>query len=231
MFDFEKIATDWEIEGKLYNELGLKVSNFIKKEIPSYEILPEVTFRTKELLSIVKKIQKNIKKNPNYSLVDLKDKLGIRIICAFSSDLDIVDNFIKDNFIIEKPDYKKDKLDYDKLDYTSNHYDAKINISNKKSKFNKKFKNLVLEIQVRSINQHAWANSAHILTYKREASIGDLLKRRVYRLLSLYEIADDEFSSVNHILSNQEDNLIYSILRKLESKIYKYAGVDFDRAN
>lgn len=229
MFDFERIATDWEKESKLYNDLGTDVSNFIRKEITSYEILPEITFRTKELLSVVKKIQKNIKTNPNYSLIDLKDKLGFRIICAFSSDLEIVDRFIIENFIIKKTDYKKDLLDYDKLDYTSNHYDAKINIKNKKGTFNEKYENLVFEIQVRSINQHAWANSAHILTYKREASISEILKRRVYRLLSLYEIADDEFSSVNNILSRQENNIVYSIIRKLESKIYKYAGVDFDR--
>ena len=82
---------------------------------------------------------------------------------------------------------------------------------------------------MRSLNQHAWSNTAHILTYKRESNISHNLKRRVYRLLSLYEIADDEFSAVNFALTQQADNVVYNILRKLEPKIYKFAGVDYDR--
>jgi len=55
------------------------------------------------------------------------------------------------------------------------------------------------------------------------------LNRRIYRLLSLYEIADDEFSSVNNALINHPDNFVYKMLRRLEGKIYKYAQIDYDR--
>src|SRR6476620_1949015 len=111
MFDYEQIAERWNGERKILNSLGLALTRFIKTEITDYEILPEVTYRTKELLSIIKKIQKNLKKGP-YTLDDLKDKLGLRIICSFSSDLEKVDQFIKENFIVEKADYKKDSLDF-----------------------------------------------------------------------------------------------------------------------
>ena len=54
-------------------------------------------------------------------------------------------------------------------------------------------------------------------------------KRKIFRLLSLYEIADDEFTSVNSFLQKDISNLVYSLLRKTEGKIYKYAKIDFDR--
>lgn len=92
-----------------------------------------------------------------------------------------------------------------------------------------KFKDLVFEIQVRSINQHAWSNSAHILTYKSEAEIPKSLQRKVYRLLSLYEIADDEFSSVNTALQDSKNNIAYKFIRKFEGKVYRFIQMDFDR--
>ena len=227
--DFDQISNSWKIENKLYDLLGKRVVAYIKKEIGKYEILPEVTFRTKDLISIVKKIKKKNLEKSGYSFSDLKDKLGVRIICAFNSDLNIVDEFLKANFEIEKAEYKNEALDFNKLDYISNHYDIKIG-SKKKLRFkDEKIKDLIFEVQVRSLNQHAWSNTAHFLTYKRESDISNVLKRRVYRLLSLYEIADDEFSSVNRALIEQENNLVYTILRKLEGKIYRYANIDFDR--
>lgn len=226
--DIFQIVSLWEDDEPSYKQLGELVYSHIKSSITEYEILPEISYRTKDLLSIIKKIKKKLREK-DYSYDHLNDKLGVRIICTYKEDLDKVDSFLKENFIIKKTEYKKDVLDFDKLDYTSNHYDVSIDTAI--GIFNDKqcFENLVFEIQVRTLNQHAWSNTAHSLAYKQEAEIEAYLKRRVYRLLSLYEIADDEFSSVNYALSNNPDNLVYSLLRKLESKIYKYAKIDFDR--
>ncbi len=79
------------------------------------------------------------------------------------------------------------------------------------------------------MNQHAWANSAHILYYKQDIELPDEMKHRIYRLLSLYELADEEFTKVNDYLKGKKDDLIYNLLRRLEGKLYKYAETDFDR--
>ena len=131
--------------------LGTKVSAFLKNEILRHEVFPEVSHRTKELLSIIKKIQRKSKEK-EYTYLDLKDKLGIRVICSFSSHLDTVDEIIKENFIIEKAEYKREELDFDRLDYTSNHYDLFIKPSKFLIEDVTDFKDLVFELQVRSIN-------------------------------------------------------------------------------
>ncbi|MFC5282796.1 hypothetical protein [Pedobacter alpinus] len=228
--DIKNITDSWAKEEPLYEELGKIIFIYIKKHITEHEILPEIFYRTKDLLSIIKKIKKK-QREKEYDFKDLKDKLGIRIICNYKEELDKVDSFLKSNFRLLKTEYKQDVLNFDKLDYTSNHYDASLKLDIEFFKDKAHLSELVFEIQVRTLNQHAWSNTSHQLSYKQEADIQPYLKRRVYRLLSLYEIADDEFSAVNKVLSDNPDNIIYSLIRKLEGKIYKYAQVDFDRVS
>lgn len=229
MINVQNIVTLWEQDEAEWKKLGKLVEKFFLAEIYSLELFPEITHRTKELLSIIKKIKKKQKKVSNYSYSDLKDKLGFRVICPFMSDLQKIDNFITTNFIVHKVEYKSDGLDYDKLDYISNHYDISLNCDTKYFKSHTNFKDYVFEVQVRTLNQHAWSNASHNLLYKQESEISPKLKRKVYRLLSLYEISDEELESVNSYLKEQPDDILFTLLRKLEGKIYKYAKVDFDR--
>lgn len=224
----EEVIRFWNEDEPKYKQLGEQVYTFIKSRITDYELLPEISYRTKELLSIIKKIKKK-KSIKAYSYNDLKDKLGIRIICTYKEEMEIIDTFLKDNFSIKKAEYKRDDLDYNRLDYVSNHYDASINSEIDFFNESKDFENFVFEIQVRTLNQHAWSNTAHSLAYKQDKDLPNRLKRKVYRLLSLYEIADDEFSSVHKAIEKDPDNIIVAVLRKLEGKFYRYAKVDFDR--
>ena len=61
--DIAKIAATWKQDQPRYEELGRAVAAFIRKEVTSSEILPEISFRTKDLLSLIKKNQKETKKN------------------------------------------------------------------------------------------------------------------------------------------------------------------------
>lgn len=229
--DIKQIAEAWKVDEPKYKELGGLVATFLKSTITECEILPEISSRAKELLSIVKKIKKKRREEGrgNYYYNDLNDKLGVRIICGFQEEMNTIDIYLHKYFDIKKVERKKENLDIKTLDYISNHYDASIKPSVKQFAKHSHLKDLVFEIQVRTLNQHAWANTAHSLSYKQEADIPPSLMRKVYRLLSLYEIADDEFSAVNKALIEHPDNTVYAILKKLESKFYKYAQVDYDR--
>ncbi|MEB2776382.1 hypothetical protein SYJ56_13755 [Algoriphagus sp. D3-2-R+10] len=228
MSELKEIIELWNKEQPLYENLGKKVCEFIKQKITDYELLPEIQYRTKELLSLIKKIKKK-QNEKEYTYHHLKDKLGIRIICTFQEDMIIIDKLIRDTFKIISIEYKQENLDFNKLDYVSNHYDVKIKQNIKEFKNYKEQRDFLFEIQVRTLNQHAWSNTSHSLSYKQEKELPQKLKRKVYRLLTLYELADDEFSSVNKALKDYRDNQSYTLLRKLEGKFYKYAKIDFDR--
>ncbi len=225
MFNTMQIVEQWKNDEPKLRAFGQKVIDFLKERLYKEELYAEISFRVKEIQSIIKKIQKKSKIKKTYSYNDLTDKLGIRIICPFLSDLDIVDKILKEIFIIKKEEKKKDSIDFNKLDYQSNHYDVLI----KPNLIDCNDCSFIFEIQVRTMNQHAWANSAHILYYKQDIALSDEMKHKIYRLLSLYEIADEEFGKVNEYLKSCKNDLVYVLLKKLEGKIYKYALSDFDR--
>ena len=56
------------------------------------------------------------------------------------------------------------------------------------------------EVQIRTIVQDAWSEVDHKLKYKKE--IPSDIKRRIYRLAALFELADQEFESIKDV-SNQ----------------------------
>ncbi|HEY5590175.1 MAG TPA: hypothetical protein VIK55_04075 [Paludibacter sp.] len=223
MLDIDAISKLWNIDEPKLNNLGQQIGSFLTRGLFTMELHPEISFRTKEIQSLIKKIQRK-QKGKTYGYNDLRDKLGIRIICPFLSDLDTVDHFLKNNFVIRKEEKKKEKIDFNRLDYQSNHYD--VSVKPELIPFDEEF---IFEIQVRTMNQHAWANSAHILYYKQEIELSDEMKHKIYRLLSLYELADEEFAKVNEYLKARKDDLVYTLLRRLEGKLYKYAESDFDR--
>ncbi|MDR1285719.1 MAG: hypothetical protein LBJ88_05935 [Campylobacteraceae bacterium] len=221
--DIKDIVEKWSIDKFIYDKMGKIIINIIRQELSNTEIFPEISLRIKDLLSIVKKIKRH---KENYSYGDLKDKLGIRIICTFESELDIIDSTIKNFFNVERLEYKK--TDYNILDYKSNHYDVYINSELKEFKEIRQYNSYVFEIQVRTFNQHAWSNASHKLLYKNEKDLPDELKRKLYRLLVLYELADQEIENINSY--RRGENIEFtSLLAKIEGKFYKYAKVDYDK--
>jgi hypothetical protein len=51
---------------------------------------------------------------------------------------------------------------------------------------------LELEVQVRTVAQSAWAEVSHAELYKPPAEVPESLKRRIYRLVALVELIDNE---------------------------------------
>lgn len=225
----EDIKNQWEIDQPKYIELEKIIFTYFKENINQIEILPEISSRTKNLISIIKKIKKKLLKKDEYSYDSLNDKLGLRIICDFQEDMIKVDDFIKDNFKIENIEYKQEELDFNKLGYISNHYDLKLKEKHSLFVEFEQLKDLIFEVQVKTLNQHAWSNTAHKLSYKQNIALPPNIKRKIYRLLSLYEIADDEFSAVNKLLSDTPTDVVFSLINILEGKIFKYANIDYDR--
>jgi hypothetical protein len=70
---------------------------------------------------------------------------------------------------------------------------------------------LCAEIQVRTVLQHAWAAIDHRLNYKRANEIPVELKRQLFRISALLEVADDQFESVRlaaeHLSTSYEQSV------------------------
>jgi len=225
--DIGNIVERWNQDEAIYIKIEKSVFDVIRKELSDVEILPEMSSRIKNLLSLVKKIKKKSQEK-DYSYDHITDRLGIRIICTFESELGIVDEMINRLFKVKKAEYKKNNSEYNILNYQSNHYDVSINSQKDEFRKIKQYEDYMFEIQVRTSNQHAWSSAAHKLSYKHENELPKELKRKLYRLLALYELADQEIENINSYLKNTNVGFA-NMLSKIEGKFYKYAKVNYDK--
>jgi putative GTP pyrophosphokinase len=153
--------------------------------------------RAKDIDSFKNKIELKKGKYSN-PLDEIMDLCGVRIIVYYQTDIDKIDSLIRDNFEVNL-EHSVDKstiLKSNEFGYLSNHYIIRINsIRSNLPEWNK-FKDLNAEIQLRTVLQHSWAAISHELEYKSKFDIPDLLKRKLFRLAGLFELADEQFVQV-----------------------------------
>lgn len=229
VFDKNKVIAEiiekWAVDEALFDEFKDVLHKYVKNEIMSAELNPYVYCRVKDMISMIKTA---VKKKKQYS--EINDKLGLRFVTHFKSEIGEIDSFIRNNFMISYFERKADKLKYYELGYVSDHYEATIKTGIPDfDKYEGKFNGLIFEIQVRTICQHAWADVEHALAYKQDVTIDELTKRKIFRLTSLLEICDDEFDSINLELLNRKEFIVFYIIKKLEGKYFKYSKRDYDK--
>src|SRR3989304_1393280 len=207
----QEIVERWAKDEIKYSNLGVIVFEFIEEAIFSLELYPTIYKRVKKLISLIKTA---IKKEKDYD--NINDKLGLRIVVHFKSELEIIKSFIEKNFIVIHYERKSDKIKYYQLGYLSDHFEVKINSSVTHFEPYSEYSETVFEIQVRTLCQHAWADIEHALIYKQDIDLDDAYKRRIFRLTSLLEICDDEFDSINNKITELPEYKIFYLLKTLE---------------
>ena len=126
----------------------------------------------------------------------LTDILAIRIMCSFVSDLKPVKSIILDNFKCCDIENKGEGLSYREFGYNSIHLLLEIPEEFKVGLLLPK--GLVLETQVRTILQDAWAEIEHDLVYKAElTSFDDPMRRKLAAINASLTLADIVFQEIN----------------------------------
>lgn len=153
------------------------------------------------------------------SLSDITDVCGVRIITYFADEVDKVAKIIEEEFEIDR-EHSVDKriaLDPDRFGYLSLHYVAKMPPTRLELRENRGFAGCQVEIQIRSILQHSWAEIQHDLGYKSVRSVPRELQRRFSRLAGLLEIADGEFTAIREDFEKYEKQVRTDIRTAPES--------------
>ena len=144
----------------------------------------------------------------DYKIFDyLSDFVGIRIICPYLKDINIVRKELKRYFrevSITDKTIQIESTD-DKFGYKSLHLDLKLNGKYGKKTEYVRYAGIQFELQIRTIIQDAWSVLDHKIKYKK--SIPQSLKRRINRLSALFEIADDEFLRINDEITSEEKRI------------------------
>ena len=180
-------------------------------------------FRTKDVSSLRRKLLTRSKDVP--SLESITDLCGVRIVCFFQEDVAEICDVIEREFDVdwENSIDKSNLLEPNTFGYQSVHYVVRLNDARMNQREYAKCVGHVVEIQVRTVLQHAWAAIDHKLRYKTEHDVPDELKRDLFRLSALLELADKEFSAIR--VKSEEVSLRYE--QKIGIGDFKI-GIDSD---
>ena len=195
--DIEKFKIrqdDYELYAKVLKEV-------LEKAVNIYAPLGLVQARAKKIESFSEKIiRKDKYKNP---LLDMTDLCGARAIVHFESQVLEVCHFIRENFEIDEANSidVKTRLNVGEFGYRSVHYivtpkrDEILGIAIPKS-----IHDLKAEIQVRTFNEHVWADILHDRIYKTRINIPRHWQRESARLAALLEEVDNSFLKISETL-------------------------------
>lgn len=126
------------------------------------------------------------------------DLVGIRIITYYLEDVERVGELINREFAVE-PIHSEDKsrlLASDQFGYRSAHHVARLGENRGALSEWSQFSGIPVEFQVRTALQHAWAAVSHKLDYKIAEEAPQEVRRRLFRLSALFELADEQFSTL-----------------------------------
>lgn len=152
------------------------------------------------------------------SITELDDLVGARIVLLFPEFKEKVINLLLEEF---KPisDYKNHNQNIDRFGYSSVHLILGIKDEWLKTPDWKEHSNKKIEIQIRTLSEHIWAETSHSLFYKREENIPKIITRDLYRLSALLEVVDEKLQSIkNRVLEHFEyiKNCTYDEILKLD---------------
>jgi ppGpp synthetase/RelA/SpoT-type nucleotidyltranferase len=189
-------------------ECGPRMEDLVRSVLHEGDLRAHtVTHRIKRREVATRKIER--KARADYSLADITDLLGLRVITYFDYEVDQVAEIIEEEFTVDRANSvdKRTVLDPDRFGYLSLHYVVRLSPSRRRLPEYRKLGEIAFEIQIRSILQHAWAEIEHDLGYKSEQAIPAQVRRRFSRLAGLLELADEEFAHIRQDLARYEEEV------------------------
>lgn len=212
MSDIDKKMEDfksWYNNHLSFHESAMRCFSEYIQIIP---LVDSVSARIKSYDECIRKFKRrylpDIANGQSYEIKDfLSDIIGIRAICFYSDDIEVIERELKKQFRIIETTDKSGQLEKtdDKFGYKSLHLILELK---KKASLNKESQNfckLKFELQVRTVIQDAWSNLDHKIKYKK--SIPQKLSRRINRLSALFEIAEDEFMNIRDEIMVEEKRI------------------------
>lgn len=149
-----------------------------------------VTGRVKPVTSILGKAKR---KGVPLNEIDekIQDIAGLRINCQFVDDIAVVTELIRnrrDFTIVEERDYISEKK---QSGYRSYHFVVRYPVEMIEGQ-----KQLLVEIQVRTLAMNFWATIEHSLKYKYEGQIPEEVQQRLQRAAEAAYRLDEEMSKI-----------------------------------
>ncbi|MBP2078580.1 GTP pyrophosphokinase [Oceanobacillus polygoni] len=182
------------------DEMNTKL-NILKEEfqyIHSYNPIEHIKSRIKSPESILKKVyRKNLDMSMDSIRENVKDIVGIRIVCSFISDIYKISEMIQhqeDITVIEVKDYIKDPKPNG---YKSLHLILSIPVF-----MSDRTEQVFVEIQIRSVAMDFWASLEHKIYYKYNGNVPQHLIDELTDTANIANQLDLKMEKLNNDVNN-----------------------------
>lgn len=214
-------------------ELHIKFEGIMNeyKRYGMYSPIESVLSRVKKITSIEEKAtRKNVPAEKLEEIIE--DIAGIRILCRFVEDIEKVILLIRrrngsDMTIIEEKDYITNTKP---SGYRSYHIIIKYPLHTALG-----YREVLAEIQIRTLAMNFWATAEHSLKYKYSGIIPDRLKKRLVICAEAAFNLDNEMSKIRgeimfaQRLDEIKDTLGNEIMQKMQRLYYNMSQKDMDK--
>ncbi len=199
---------------------------------------PSVKGRAKSFMSYFKKL---VRLSQQFELSDslpvINDMIGIRVVCPFIEDLDNAEKAITNAFEVKEIERKGSDYSFKEFGYESTH--ILINIPEELSSRYGKLGCDIIEIQVRTILQDAWAEVEHELVYKAEFTpFDEPMKRKLAAVNASLSLADIVFQEIreyqrqlNRELGKRRETFFKKIEEATDSKLLENSEISGNKTS
>lgn len=226
----------YQSERPIYDAWGKYICNYIKDELnKKYTNVDRIlkmpiTYRTKDIESLVEKAFYRNKKYDN-PYANITDKVGVRIVVMTEMQIQyikkIVENCSSWTFSNDVDYHVLRETNPDVFAYQSIHYIVR----NKEDIVFDGYSipaGTPCEMQIRTLEQHAYAEISHDLVYKKEKDVNGKVLRLLARTAAFNEESDFLFGEMYNLMYDKETNY-NNFTQKLMD--YRHCSMDSDKLN
>jgi ppGpp synthetase/RelA/SpoT-type nucleotidyltranferase len=176
--DFQELARRYSERLPVWEKFAERVKEKVEEALQKSRLeYIRVEYRIKSLESF---LEKCMRRNFNNPFTDIRDIIGFRIIFPFVDDLDNFHEMVNTHFDVVERTNKRDAQGYKVFAYEAIHYHLLLD-------------GTMFELQLRTLIQNTWAVLDQRLFYKTRDTVPHHIRRKMNRLVALFEIAEDEF--------------------------------------
>ena len=176
----------------LENKLKKMVDDFVNEH--GYNPVEHFKSRIKSKDSIENKlINKNLDITADNVITNIKDVIGVRLVCSFLPDVYDIVNLISNKLnmnIIERKDFIANPKE---TGYSSYHLIVLVPIT-----YNNNKDYVKAEIQIRTVAQDFWASLNHKIQYKYEDKVPAKIKKEMYEYSLIVNQLDKRMVSIKN---------------------------------
>ena len=226
--DLRGLGERYEHERPAYEALAKDVAERLKEAARGSGLNCTCYGRAKDVSRLLKKA---LLKGYSSPYEQILDKAGARILVASPEELPKAEEVIRANFTVEKYEDKSNQIPADQLGYQGIHFDVRLpnelieTISGKAWNL----ADLSCEIQLQTRAQNLWNDVSHSLLYKPSREAPEAIQRRIYRLVALMQIFDDEVAATRQAISNLPGSESAAMIDHLESHYLRLARKGFNK--